>query len=132
MRYQNEALIAGCSIGVKLIMDNYSKQRTRRVRQSELNWHTMAFEEVIEALDVKKSDGLADEVVRARLAEHGANCLAEQPPKPPWRLFLEQFKSLLILILIAAALLAGDIVLLDSGDRVPADRAVDRVAQAGG
>ncbi len=92
---------------VELLMDNSSKQQTRRVGQSELNWHTMAVEEVIEALDVEKSDGLADEAVRTRLAEHGANRLAEQPPKPPWRLFLEQFKSLLILILVAAALLAG-------------------------
>lgn len=90
-------------------MDNFSKQRTRRVGPGGLNWHAMAVEEVIEALDVKKSDGLADEAVGTRLAEHGANRLAEQPPKPPWRLFLEQFKSLLILILVVAAVLAGAI-----------------------
>jgi Ca2+-transporting ATPase len=43
----------------------------------------------------------------ARLAEAGPNRLAEKPPRPLWRKFLDQFRSLLVLILLGAALMAG-------------------------
>ena len=51
--------------------------------------------------------GLAVEVARARLAEHGANRLAEMPPRPVWRKFLDQFRSFLVIVLVGAAILAG-------------------------
>lgn len=53
--------------------------------------------------------GLKAEVARQRLLEHGPNRLAEKPVKPVWRKFLDQFRSLLVLILLGAAVLAGAI-----------------------
>src|SRR5574342_184148 len=41
------------------------------------------------------------------LAKHGHNQLEEPPPTPAWKRFLSQFKELVVLILIAAAIIAG-------------------------
>jgi Ca2+-transporting ATPase len=47
--------------------------------------------------------------VAARHARYGLNRLAEKPRRARWLLLLDQFKSLLILVLIGAAVLAGAI-----------------------
>lgn len=62
---------------------------------------------VAEALGVDPERGLAREEVVRRLADTGENRLAEQPRRPAVLRFLDQFRSLLILILLGAALLAG-------------------------
>ena len=56
-----------------------------------------------------RMEGLADSEAQCRLTHYGPNQLGEQPPRAPWRLFAEQFRSLLVLVLLAAALLAGAI-----------------------
>lgn len=70
-------------------------------------WHTIDANQAAAALDVVPGRGLAFSEAQRRLAIHGPNRLPEKPPRPLWRLFLVQFKSLLILILIGAAALAG-------------------------
>jgi len=72
-----------------------------------INWHAEASEAVAVRLGVDPVKGLAVEVARARLAEHGANRLAEMPPRPVWRKFLDQFRSFLVIVLVGAAILAG-------------------------
>ncbi|MGN8247477.1 HAD-IC family P-type ATPase, partial [Cellulomonas soli] len=69
--------------------------------------HLMPGDQVATALAVAPQSGLdPDEVVRrARLV--GPNRLAEAVRRPAWRRFLDQFRSLLILILLGAAVLAG-------------------------
>ena len=48
-------------------------------------------------------DGLTAEEAARRLAQYGPNELQEGPKKSGLRIFLEQFKDFLVLILIAAA-----------------------------
>ncbi|HRP67847.1 MAG TPA: HAD-IC family P-type ATPase, partial [Thauera sp.] len=50
---------------------------------------------------------MAQADIASRLQRHGPNRLAEAPPRPLWLKFLDQFRSVLIGILIGAALLAG-------------------------
>ncbi len=71
-------------------------------------WHHLSPEAALDALDAD-SAGLDEALVAQRLAEHGPNRLAERPPRPAWLKFLDQFKSLLVLILLGAAVLAGAI-----------------------
>ena len=71
------------------------------------NWHSESAEFAAAQLKVEPASGLAAEVAKARLVEYGPNRLAEKLPRPAWLKFLDQFKSFLILILIAAAILAG-------------------------
>ncbi len=70
-----------------------------------MKWYDRQVDEVAANLDTDLARGLAAEDARARLAEHGANELAEAKQASPLVLFLQQFKnSLLIILLIGAAL----------------------------
>ena len=71
------------------------------------SWHALAAETVVSELDSAPREGLSAVEVAARLASQGANRLAEKPRRPVWRKFLDQFRGLLVLILLAAAVLAG-------------------------
>jgi Ca2+-transporting ATPase len=70
-------------------------------------WHALSAEDVTTQLDGDQIRGLTAADVAVRLAQHGPNRLAEKPQRPAWLKFLDQFKSLLILILLGAAVLAG-------------------------
>lgn len=72
-----------------------------------LTWHTISIDEAARQLNVVPHTGLTLEESNIRLAQHGSNRLAEPAKRVPWRMFLDQFKSLLILVLVAGALLAG-------------------------
>ncbi len=69
-------------------------------------WHAQSVEQVVSHSGVDPAVGLDAETVRQRRSEHGPNALPEAPPRPLWRTFIRQFKSPLIYILFAAAVLA--------------------------
>jgi len=77
--------------------------------QNTKTWHAQPTEHCLAQLASDPGAGLNNEEVTRRLAEHGANRLAEKASRPVWLKFLDQFKSLLVLILIGAAVLAGTI-----------------------
>ena len=70
-------------------------------------WHALAPEAVAAALDVAPTRGLGGAEAQSRLSRHGPNRLAEKPPRPAWRRFLDQFRNFLVIVLIGAAGLAG-------------------------
>ena len=72
-------------------------------------WHALAADAACANQDCDPARGLAADVAQARLSDFGENRLAEKPPRSKWLAFLDQFKSLLILVLIGAAMLAGAI-----------------------
>jgi Ca2+-transporting ATPase len=72
-------------------------------------WHARTTAEVLHQIESDPARGLTAEVAQQRLARHGPNRLTEKPARPAWRKFLDQFRSLLILILLGAAALAGAI-----------------------
>lgn len=78
---------------------------------SELDqpWHGLDHAGCIRVLETDPARGLSVEEARARLLRVGENRLAEAARRAPWQAFLDQFKSLLILVLIGAAILAGAI-----------------------
>ena len=55
------------------------------------------------------TQGLTDAQARQRLERFGPNRLAEKAPRPAWLKFVDQFKNLLVLVLIGAAALASAI-----------------------
>ncbi len=63
--------------------------------------------QVASALDVDPAAGLSPTDAAARLEQVGPNRLAEAPPRPKWKLFVDQFRNFLIVVLVAAAVLAG-------------------------
>ena len=72
-----------------------------------LAWHSAEVVEVARCLDVEAATGLSTAEAARRLQSGAANRLAAATPRSPWWLFLGQFKSLLILILVGAAALAA-------------------------
>ena len=64
-------------------------------------------EDVARAYDVDTARGLGADDVAARLERYGPNRLDEPARRHPLLRFLDQFRSLLIVILIGAAVLAG-------------------------
>ena len=72
-------------------------------------WHGLDHAGCARLLESDPAQGLSVEDARARLARVGENRLAEGSRRSAWQAFLDQFKSLLILMLIGAAILAGAI-----------------------
>jgi Ca2+-transporting ATPase len=68
----------------------------------EKEWTCVPPQEALRLLGTN-TDGLSEEEAKRRLQEHGPNRLHEHPPKSLLILFLEQFKSILVVILLTAA-----------------------------
>ena len=79
---------------------------SRGAKTSDI-WHALEVASAAQQLDVNPATGLASPVAAARMASAGPNCLAPPPPRSPWLLFISQFKSVLILVLVGAAGLAA-------------------------
>lgn len=60
-------------------------------------------------LGVRPEHGLTVEAIAAREREFGANRLPVAPPRSAWRVFAAQFSSVLILVLLGAAVLSAAI-----------------------
>ena len=72
-------------------------------------WHTLHVDEIEKKLATSLAKGLSRDESANRFAQLGANALLEKPPRPAWIKFLDQFKDLLVIVLIGAAALAGAI-----------------------
>ncbi|MGZ8996665.1 MAG: cation-translocating P-type ATPase, partial [Rhodospirillales bacterium] len=69
-------------------------------------WHALSAEAVGARLEVDPAQGLSAADAERRLAERGPNRLSEVAPRPAWLRLLDQFKGVLILILVVAAVVA--------------------------
>lgn len=68
---------------------------------------TLDAEEVAVLLEVRPETGLSAKEALARLSRVGPNSLPQVSARSPWRVLLAQFKSILILILLGAVVLAA-------------------------
>ena len=71
--------------------------------------HTITTEGAASALDVDPEVGLSDLQITERLEKWGPNALPVTPQRSPWMVLLAQFKGIMVLILIGAALLAASV-----------------------
>ncbi|MBK8804136.1 MAG: cation-translocating P-type ATPase [Fibrobacteres bacterium] len=72
-------------------------------------------------LDTDPGRGLTADEARSRLERDGRNELDREPSTPAWRLFLEQFRSVLVLLLVAAATISLVLWLIERGSALPYD-----------
>jgi P-type Ca2+ transporter type 2C len=73
--------------------------------QSRKDYYTLSVEDVLASLD-SSHNGLSSSRVQARRESGGYNVLPEKPGRHPVFLFFAQFKSVLIYILLAAAVIS--------------------------
>ncbi|MGJ0486368.1 MAG: cation-translocating P-type ATPase [Methylomicrobium sp.] len=114
-------LITGILLCLQLTASLYLRRRPQPLPPSRplrpnvqvTAWHILKAEQALEKLSVLSAPGLSQQEAAHRLETLGPNQLAETPPRPIWLKFLAQFKSFLIIVLFAAAILAtaiGDVV----------------------
>lgn len=70
-------------------------------------WHLLSPSEVATHLAVDPDAGLTIDEASRRIAQYGLNDIRERPPRPLWRMFLDQFTDFMILVLIGAAIISG-------------------------
>ncbi len=71
-----------------------------------MNWHTSSTDAIFKELQTHAA-GLSTDEAAKRMQQYGPNQLQEKKKKPVWLLFLMQFKDVMILILMAAAIVSG-------------------------
>src|SRR5687768_3540588 len=69
-------------------------------------WHTLSSEEVARRVQTEPARGLSPAEVARRLERHGSNALAESNGRSRLAILLDQFKSLIVVLLLAAAAVA--------------------------
>src|SRR5512147_2666088 len=72
-----------------------------------MNWHLIDIKENLSNLSVTQENGLSQTEAQSRLAKYGPNELVEKGGRTPLRIFWEQITATMVLILIAAAVVAG-------------------------
>ena len=69
-------------------------------------WHGLTAEAACERLGVDPRNGLDEAEVERRRAQFGPNKLAEGEKEPGWRAFLRQYRDLMQLVLLGAAVVS--------------------------
>ena len=77
-----------------------------RAQRETTLWHSLASGEACAHLGVEPSTGLDANEVERRRAEVGPNKLAEAEKEPGWRAFLRQYRDLMQLVLLGAAVVS--------------------------
>ncbi len=79
---------------------------TKSVKESTVFWHTMSKEAVFDELETSPA-GLGQIKAAQLLAEYGPNELQAADHISPWKILVEQFKNVLIAILLLAVMLSA-------------------------
>ncbi len=77
-----------------------------------MEWHSSALEDVLRSLGAS-DDGLSGEEAQRRLAAYGQNSIAIKKEISPLSIFINQFKNMLVILLLLAAFVSLAISFLD-------------------
>ncbi|MGL5195514.1 MAG: cation-translocating P-type ATPase, partial [Chroococcales cyanobacterium] len=70
-------------------------------------WHTLDIDQTLEKLQVDPATGLTTAEALGRLQQYGPNELKETAGRSPWMILLDQFKNIMLLMLIGVAFISG-------------------------
>ncbi|MDD4179976.1 MAG: cation-transporting P-type ATPase, partial [Candidatus Margulisbacteria bacterium] len=70
-------------------------------------WYDQTVAAVATFLRTDIERGLSEEEAKKRLAENGPNQLKAKKATPVWEVLFDQFKDMMIIILLVAAVIAG-------------------------
>ncbi|MCA9932794.1 MAG: cation-translocating P-type ATPase [Ardenticatenaceae bacterium] len=70
------------------------------------DWYKLDSVDVTEKLDVNVDTGLSDAEAQQRLSRYGLNELIDKGTKNPWLILLDQFKDVMVIILLIAAVVS--------------------------
>ncbi|HEY9658253.1 MAG TPA: HAD-IC family P-type ATPase, partial [Allocoleopsis sp.] len=76
-------------------------------------WYTIEGRTALQLLKSDRKTGLMPEQVATRQAEYGLNELQETGGRSSWAILLDQFKNIMLVMLIAVAVVSGVLDLMD-------------------
>ncbi len=74
--------------------------------ENTTDWYRLSADDVCRQLDVDPAVGLSAAAVLERRQQYGPNKLAEEAKEPAWRAFLRQYRDLMQLVLLGAAIVS--------------------------
>jgi Ca2+-transporting ATPase len=86
------------------VVSSYSSHSLPDRKQS---WHTYAVDKTLQLLETDAIEGLAAQEAERRLDHYGANEIEETAGRSSWEILLDQFKNIMLLMLIAVAIISG-------------------------
>ncbi|MBN3942291.1 cation-translocating P-type ATPase [Nostoc sp. NMS9] len=80
-------------------------------------WHSLEVDKALDLLDSNADSGLTPQEIQQRLQKYGPNELEETAGRSAWEILLDQFKNIMLLMLIGVALISGflDLMALREG-----------------
>ncbi|MEH2158649.1 cation-translocating P-type ATPase [Nostoc sp.] len=86
-------------------------------------WHSLEVDKALDLLDSNADSGLTPQEIQQRLQKYGPNELEETAGRSAWEILLDQFKNIMLLMLIGVALISGflDVMRLQSGGLKPGE-----------
>ncbi|MBE9053269.1 cation-translocating P-type ATPase [Nostocales cyanobacterium LEGE 11386] len=75
--------------------------------ESTAVWHSLDVDKALDLLDSNADSGLTPQDVQQRLQKYGPNELEENDGRSAWEILLDQFKNIMLLMLIAVAFISG-------------------------
>jgi Ca2+-transporting ATPase len=87
-------------------------------------WHSLSRDEVLASLNTSLEKGLSDKEALSRLEKFGANEIIDRYALSPLKIFIDQFKNLMVIILIIAAIISGTIATIQGTTEEWLDAAV--------
>ncbi|MEH1940260.1 MAG: cation-translocating P-type ATPase [Nostoc sp.] len=86
-------------------------------------WHSLEVDKALDLLDSNADSGLTPQEIQQRLQKYGPNELEETAGRSAWEILLDQFKNIMLLMLIGVALISGflDLMALRAGSLKPGE-----------
>ncbi|MEH1966799.1 cation-translocating P-type ATPase [Nostoc sp.] len=86
-------------------------------------WHSLEVDKALDLLDSNADSGLTPQEIQQRLQKYGPNELEETAGRSTWEILLDQFKNIMLLMLIGVALISGflDLMALRAGSLKPGE-----------
>lgn len=86
-------------------------------------WHNLKPDQALELLSSNADTGLSKSEVETRLQQYGTNELQETGGRSSWEILVDQFKNIMLLLLIGVACVSGvlDLINLQSGKLAPGE-----------
>lgn len=125
-------LILGAAFWLAGVLQSKKKQKREIIKAAKTTsaavetgeaWHTLEIEKSLRVLDSDRNTGLTSEQVKERLQKYGTNELEETGGRGSWEILLDQFKNIMLLMLIGVAFVSGflDIVKLQQEGLAPGE-----------
>ncbi|MCC5617240.1 cation-translocating P-type ATPase [Nostoc sp. CHAB 5836] len=85
--------------------------------------HSLEVDKALDLFDSNADSGLTSQDIQERLQKYGPNELEESAGRSPWEILLDQFKNIMLLMLIGVALISGflDLMALRAGTLKPGE-----------